>query len=179
MNDGTSMGIDAKRALSTILGGEPAPTENEHQTREQVRERLGKAPRFQDLEVRREEREEDYGELHFKGEVEVLYYHGKPIDYGDAADCAARAINDFLEAYPEYVDAPADDEYPDIDWSKVNSVEEMPKAIRRGLYELMKENGYDLGILGLTGFQWGFAYNTARYVRFEEGQPNPAIIDAG
>jgi hypothetical protein len=40
MGDGTNLGIDAERALKTILGGEPSPGEAEQQTPEQVRARV-------------------------------------------------------------------------------------------------------------------------------------------
>ena|SRR6266487_2805928 len=39
-SDGAGLGITADRALETILGGDPSPTEDEEQTPEQVRARI-------------------------------------------------------------------------------------------------------------------------------------------
>ena len=181
-NDGSTLGISAERAIETILGGKESPEKEEQASREDVRRRLGNAPRLADLTMRIEEREEDMGELHFKGPVEVLYWHGKEFDltYGLTADIAARAILDFIETYPEFADATGENEYAkDADWKAVTGPENMPKPVRLGLYEHMKDNGYSLGLLGLTGFQWGFAYNTARWLRFEEPEGNPAIVEIG
>ena len=43
-SDGAHSGIGAERALKTILGGEPAPAEDEMESREQVRKRIMAAP---------------------------------------------------------------------------------------------------------------------------------------
>jgi hypothetical protein len=40
----------------------------------------------------------------------------------------------------------------------------------------MKDEGVDLGALGLTGFQWGWAVNAARYALSELPVANPAIL---
>ena len=76
MDDGTNMGIDAERAIATILGGDPTPEEGEKKTRAQVRERLSAVPRLNDLHLRIEERRDGGPELE---KVEVLYYQGKEI----------------------------------------------------------------------------------------------------
>lgn len=171
-NDGSNLGVSAERALKTILGGEPEPEGEELATREQVRARLAAAPRLQDIHVRIEARQ--------GVKVEVLYWQGMELNlgYGEAADVAARAILDFIETYPEYEDAPGENQYAEDCWEGFDgSAEKMPKPIRLGLYDLMKAAGHDLGKLDLTGFMWGFAYNTARWLRYEQGEGNPAIIE--
>ena len=170
-NDGSTLGVDAERALETILGGKESPTKDEQASREEVRQRLGKAARLQDIEMRIEERD---GE-----KAEVLYLKGKEMafSYGGCADVAARAVLDFLEMHPEHAELPMDNEY---DWKDYNC-EGMPPLIQGGLYETMKQDGYDLGKIGLTGFMWGFAYNTARWLRYEwkKVEGNPAIMEIG
>lgn len=164
--DGSFEGVDAGRALKTILGGEDAPDDDEIQTREQVRQRLAKLPRIQDIHVR-------------DGE-DGFYWQGKrlSLDYGGTADVAARAVLDFLEAHPEHSDAPCESEFAPDAWADFDgSAEKMPKPTKLGLYDLMRGTDYDLGKLGLTGFMWGFAYNTARRLRYEEGAPNPALME--
>lgn len=42
-SDGSDLGIDADRALKTILGGEPAPEDDERQTPQQVEARVAAA----------------------------------------------------------------------------------------------------------------------------------------
>lgn len=174
-NDGTSMGINAERALETILGGKESPDEDEQQSRDQVRQRIGQAPRLAEIH-RQVENRFDGGE---QVDVEVLYYQGKELNlgYGECADVAARAVLDFIETHPEHESAPMDNEYDRDALRKVERVEDMPPPTRIGMYDVMKQNGYDLGLLGLTGFMWGFAYNTARWLRFEEGEGNPAILE--
>lgn len=44
MGDGAHLGVGAGRALKTILGGEPPPTEAEQESREEVRARLAMVP---------------------------------------------------------------------------------------------------------------------------------------
>lgn len=181
-NDGSTMGIGAERALETILGGKDQPEEDEKLTREQVRERLGKVPRLQEIVKRVEEVEEDHGELHFKGPREVLYWQGQRLvaDYSGTTDIAARAVLDFLESHPEHEGAPGENEYAPGAFSNWDGNRETaPKPTRIGVYDLMKANGYALDILDLTGFMWGFAYNTARWLRYDGTEANPAIVEVG
>lgn len=184
-NDGATYGITAEQALGGVLGGADIPEEAK-QTREQVRARLDVAPRLADIYVRTEHVVESTpdSDLTYEGDSDVLYAHGKKlnIDYGGCADVVARAILDFIETHPQHAEAPGENEYAKDAWAGYNSGEDLerlgpPKALRRGMYDLMKEAGYDLGKLGITGFQWGFAYNLARWLRYEEGEGNPAIIE--
>lgn len=174
-NDGSNLGIDAERALETILGGKPAPAGDEIKDRAATLQRIAQAIRLQDLRMQVEERG---GE-----KVEVIYHKLKEIDlgYGQSTDVTTRAILDFLAVNPEMVDAPMNDEYdPNFDWATYDGSNK-PAVVRKGLYELMKEDGYDLNILGLTGFMWGFAYNQARWLRYEWQKVggNPAILEIG
>lgn len=169
MTDGANMGIGAERALKTILGGAEQPADDERQNREQVRARLRDVPRLHDIQQRVDVQN---GER-----VTVLYWRGKPLDfdYSGTTDIAARAVLDYLATHSEHIDAPYDNEYePDAfaNYDPNNS----PTPTRKGLYDLMKADGYDLGILDLTGFMWGFAYNTARWLLYEDARSNPALI---
>lgn len=178
-NDGATYGITAGQALGGVLGGEDIP-EEAHQTREQVRARLAAAPRLADIYVRTEHVVEKDGDLTYEGDHDVLYAGGKKlnIDYGGCADIAARAVLDFIETHPEHADAPCENEYAPGAWANVKGDgTDWPTPSRVGAYDLMKDAGYDLGKLGLTGFMWGFAYNLARWLRYEEGEGNPAIIE--
>lgn len=71
--DGAHRGIDAQRALETILGGKPHPKKKEEKTRDEVRARLMAAPTPEGP---------------------------SPKDYGDAADAIARAFLSVLEQEP-------------------------------------------------------------------------------
>lgn len=46
----------------------------------------------------------------------------------------------------------------------------------RVVYDAMKADGVPLQELGLTGFQWGWAFNAARAVMSLPPVPNPAIV---
>ena len=103
---------------------------------------------------------------------------GHDLSYSQLADVAAQAVLDFLEAHPEHADTAAESEYAPDAWAGFDgSAEKMPKPTRQGLYEEMQGTDWDLSCLGLTGFMWGFAYNTAKRLRYEDGQQNPAIME--
>lgn len=156
--DGSSMGINAERALASILGGEPEPEAEERLTREEVRQQLGKLPSL----------------------VPGRVYGGQSLGYGETTQVVTKAILDFWGQYPEFEDAPAANEYAPDAWANFDGdAKNFPKPVRLGLYDLMKQHDYDLGSLGLTGFMWVFAFNQARWLRYEEGQENPAIIEVG
>jgi len=78
MSDGAQQGIGAKRALDTILGGEPAPTEDEGMSREQMERRI------------------------------MAVADGPPQDYDDAALYTAKFILTTLRAHPEIASQPVD-----------------------------------------------------------------------
>jgi hypothetical protein len=152
MTDGASQGIKPERALKTILGGEPAPDDGEGMSRTQMRDAI--------LAVDPAKKAESYDE---------------------AAMQAARLIYDFVTEDPfERRKIPAETEYDwdgDPDHGAKGRKPEYVKAL--GLYDVMKDHGIDLASLGLSGFQWGWAVNAARYALAELPVPNPAIIEVG
>lgn len=121
-SDGAHIGVDAERALATILGGESAPTEEECMSATEMRAWI--------LAARPEDRMTTYGEC---------------------ARWTAKLTLLWLLQHPS-------DEDP---------------------YDAMKAAGHDLGALGLTGFQWGWALNAARRCVELPPLPNPAIMDLG
>jgi hypothetical protein len=76
--------------------------------------------------------------------------------YNDAPRRAARLVLEHLDAHP-------DDAALDLS----------------GLYNRIAQTGEGapLRLLGLSGFQWGWAVNAARYVRGLPPVPNPAILE--
>jgi hypothetical protein len=80
MSDGAHLGITADRALNTILGGDPPPSEEETQTPSQVRERVMKAPKMM--------------------EGKAVYKRFGKEAYCIAVDCLARAFLEIAEQDP-------------------------------------------------------------------------------
>jgi len=164
-SDGAAFGIDAERALRTILGGEPAPTEGEQEDRETVRARVAAAfVRFRD--------------------------GAAPDGYGDCCDMVAGALVHFFEAMPEALEWPSENTYqwrvPGGEW--VDHVRDLPqdtdfdfgsvesRAVGPDLYATFKTEYPRVEDLGITGFQWGWATNCARWLFEVPPQPNPAIM---
>ena len=154
--DGSNIGIGAERALASILGGEPEPEAEERLTREELSRQLADVPTLNDIRVGK----------------------AKGLGYGETATVATRAILEFWSAHPEFKDCPVESEYEPDAWKDFDGdSQNFPKPVRAGLYDVMKQHDYDLGVLDLTGFMWGFAYNQARWLRYEEPESNPAIIE--
>lgn len=164
-SDGAALGIDAERALRTILGGEPAPSEDEVQDRETVRARIDAAfVRFRE--------------------------GAAPGGYGDCCDMLAGAVLNFFEARPEALEWPSENTYqwraPGGEW--VDHVRDLPqdsdfdfgsvesRAVGPDLYGSIKGVYPNVEDLGITGFQWGWATNCARWLLDAQPQPNPAIV---
>jgi hypothetical protein len=145
MGDGSHLGVTAERALETILGGAPNPTEEERASRAQVQRRI----------------QNTY--MNWNGDE----WPG----YGDAADIIAGAVLDYFLDHPEAQSWPTDRAYegegsdrhpvgPDL----YNSVKEWVTApVRKVISEC-------------SGFQWGWAVNTARFCCELPEQANPAIM---
>lgn len=174
-DDGADMGVTAERALETVLGGKEQPSEEEKRTPEQMRALLMAAPPLSDIEMRIE----DSTQPDWPGSIEVLYSKttGEELElgYSGSSEVAGRAVLEFLDAHPEHADTPIENVYADdADWSSPSVLHDALE--KPGLYEVMKQHGIDLSVLGLTGFMWGWAYNAARCARSEPSQPNPAIV---
>ena len=147
--DGAHLGVGAERALDTILGGQPSPEESgeDTMTPQQMREWIMSAPQ-------------------------------EPQSYDDAARSCARLVLRAFEEHPFLKDQPAEVEYDwDADPDRGSEGMKPEFVIKLGLYETMKRLGYPLSDLDLTGFQWGWAVNAARYSEHLPAWPNPAIIE--
>jgi hypothetical protein len=97
----------------------------------------------------------------------------EPLDYSECARRVARTILEYYLADPRRASIPTETVYQEpVDWSN-------PVVAERGLYDVMKDDGYPLGDLGLTGFQWGWAVNAARRCVELPPAPNPAILTIG
>lgn len=152
MSDGAHQGVSAGRALDTILGGDPEPTADEEMTAAEMREWLLEAPRCDDPTAM--------------------------ADYTTAARSGAGEILRWALANPErFSNYGCGTEY---DWDADpdrGSNGMKPEFIKvRGLDGVLKEEGIPLETLGLTGFQWGWAYNAARRCLELPSVQNPAIV---
>jgi hypothetical protein len=154
MNDGAHQGVSAGRAIRTILGGEPEPTEVERMSPAQMLDWLRSCPPF---DRNNPEVDDD--------------------TYSECARYAAKLVLDWLLADPRRAQSPVETVY---DWNgdPEHGVGGMNPAhvIERGWYDRMKADGIDLASLGLSGFMWGWACNAARYAVELPPAPNPALI---
>ena len=154
-NDGAHQGVMAERALGTILGGEDPPADDEGMSRQQMRDAIA-----------------------------AVDVDAEPQSYDQACMLTARLILDFINGDlatrrkipTETVYDTEGDAYKH--WMSTGESPEDPSVVvkERGLYDVMKDEGIDLGALGLTGFMWGWAVNAARYALNELPVPNPAIL---
>lgn len=154
MSDGSNMGITAKRALGTILGGDDQPTEEEKATPEQVRARVMAAPDpCEGLPIW--EREGDGYSLSADA-ISKAFLLAEEADPG---------ILERRECYPE-----------DCEHEILRGVEKDGASV---VWDYVSDRwpGFDSWIGGASGFQVGFAYNTARYVTGQRITGNPAILD--
>lgn len=158
-DDGADLGVTADRALRTVLGGGGQPAEDEMSAPDVVRGRI----------------------MDSLGRAE-------PRDYGDAADMAAGMVLTYLDRNPEASSWPAErgGEWVDIEtgdlWVDDPQWDRMEYRAAPGpsLYDqvnAMTEGR--LSELRITGFQWGWAVNAAKYALGEPSVPNPAILTVG
>lgn len=154
-SDGAHQGVSARRAIGTILGGEPPPEERDRRSPDEMSAWLFSAT-------------------------------GPPFAEGDDGydQCARYAGRLFLEVFltdPSIANAPVEDDY---DWEADpdHGTKGMkPEFIKRlGVGERLRnrfpEIRQELSDLGLSGFQWGWAVNAARYCVELPPEPNPAIL---
>jgi hypothetical protein len=148
--DGAHLGVDASRAISTILGGEPSPAEEEGRTPEQMRAYLEQPNQTPD-----------------EGDGDAWY--------AETARQIGRTILAFLDAHPEYRDLPADDtwEFPPHATSP-----DQGRVTALGITGRLKEAGIDPDPedYGITGFQFGWGCNAAKYALGAPPVQNPAIL---
>jgi hypothetical protein len=97
-------------------------------------------------------------------------------DYGDCARVAARAILEAFLAEPSLAAMPTETKYDwDADPDRGANGIKPEFLIHRGLSAELKERGIVLPS-GMSGFQWGWAVNAARYCVELPPAPNPAIL---
>lgn len=156
-DDGANLGISARRALGTVLGGQPAPTEDEWSTLEEMRARILAAP--------------------LPGDGPGIY--DRAMETGDAYSLAADSIaHAFLVCEQEdpgvlqrvTVFGPDNCEIEDL-WGK-------PVDANQAVWEAAcaRWPGADEWWGGATGFMVGFAYNAACAITGLPPAPNPAFM---
>jgi len=154
-SDGAHAGISADRALETIVGGKPPPGEDERTDAASLRRRI----------------------------LAAAQRGGEPTGYGDCADMVAGMILMFYGAHPEARAWPVDGEYHwEVDGKAVSAFTPEAQLVRDGpdlSTEVNKFTDGKLNGLGITGFQWGWAVNAARFAADLPPEPNPAIITIG
>lgn len=99
--------------------------------------------------------------------------------YDQAATWAARMVYEWLLEDPRRAQTPSE---PEIEWPLLSNGSkdyENPIYHQPGWYDEMKRHEdprFDLSGVGLSGFQWGWAVNAARYCVELPPVPNPAIV---
>lgn len=152
------MGVGAGRALDTVLSGAPQPKARDKRDPDEMRAWLLAA----DPDPER-------------------------WDYEEAARYVGRVILEAFLADPRLASVPTETVYDwdeikkDPRWTTAHGVEVMKEhVIAEGLYETLKQRDPStkrmLETSGLTGFQWGWAVNAARYCVELPPAPNPAIL---
>jgi len=157
--DGASFGISAGKALKVIMGGEQ-PEKKDRRTPNEMRLILlgSKHP------------DEFYDKEGIEG-------------YSNAAAYCGKLLLELFERHPELAHVPMaseyelDEELKKTDWTAAWN---QRKIIREGLDDVIArtesdfmQKTYDLG---LTGFQWGWAVNAARYAMDIPPTSNPALL---
>ena len=154
MSDGSNMGITAGRALGTILGGDDQPKDDEKATPEQVRDRVMAAPDPCDG---------------------LPIWERDGVDgYSISTDAVAKAFLLTEEADPGILERrecyPDDCEHEILRGVEKDGASVVWEAVTARWPE------FDQWIGGASGFQVGFAYNTARYIAGQPIKSNPAIL---
>jgi hypothetical protein len=102
--------------------------------------------------------------------------------YSDSARRCGRFILTCVRAHPELQDAPTETVYDWATWRESGGPNrnEMPPVLQRGWSDLLKEidpEGYRAAVAEITGFQWGWAANAARFALNLPPVANPAIVE--
>jgi len=150
-SDGAHLGVSAERALETILGDKESPTAEEAMTTTQMRDWLLSAPPVTDPAAM--------------------------ANYDECARCVAGEILRWALANPQrYAHTPSETEITWPEKPEGGKDYNNPTYGRRGLYDVLKDEGIDLSVLEITGFMWGWAYNAARRCLELPPVPNPALL---
>jgi hypothetical protein len=160
--DGAHQGVGAQRAIDTILGGKPGPqdTKEKTMTPEAMREKLEKAVEMGLPEGSYDDWEEEQ----------------RSYSYDMAASIAGGRVLAWLDEHPKFKHVPAE---PISDWEDREKYEGYYIKYP-GLGELMELTGVDIDEgLGLSGFQYGWAVNAAKYALGAPPSRNPALMTIG
>jgi hypothetical protein len=159
MTDGAHLGVTADRAIQTILGGADQPTDDERLDPEAFRAMVLSAPTAAEFEAS------------LDGKVDYT-----DDDYGMCATVAARAILEAFLADPALAAMPTETVYDwdrDPDHGRMGMKPEF--VVNRGLSAELRDRAVRLPV-GMSGFQWGWAVNAARFCVELPPAPNPAVI---
>lgn len=150
MTDGAHLGVSADRALDTILGGNPSPSEDEQMDAETFRTWIKTA-----------DREDSYGEVaRLCARYLLEYLETHPED----SQLPLEPTHDW-----ERMRADLGDVFP--------SREQMAKyQTAEGLFDKAEVAHPHLKEMGLTGFMAGWAFNAARRCLEMPPAPNPALL---
>lgn len=145
--------------MRTILGGEPAPGPDEGRDPDEMRAWLLAAPTVDEFEAAIAA-QPDLNEE----------------DYTQCARVAARVMLEAFLAEPRLASLPLDAEYDwDADPDRGAKGMRAEYIIHRGLSTELRDRDVRLPA-GMSGFQWGWAVNAARYCVELPPTPNPAIL---
>lgn len=148
MSDGSRQGIDAERALDTILGGKSALKGDEEKTPAYWKERLAK-------------KNDDIDGYDAHAEVMAKYILEAYIEY--PALSGLPISNVFLKG--------------DIDWGRAQDFVLVP-SVDGALKKIYPDDNHPFqrALDEATGFSWGWACNIARYALGLPEKPNPALM---
>lgn len=92
--------------------------------------------------------------------------------YDGTADWTANRIISWLMQDPQRAQSPTENVYGVRD----DGTTDYETIAVPGWYDRMKDDGFDLSELGLSGFMWGWAVNAARRMMELPEVSNPAIV---
>jgi hypothetical protein len=165
MSDGANLGVSAKRALGTILGGDPEPDDSERVTMAELEKRIRSRP----LPGEGTKPWESEGDDAYSVASEIIAHAFLVLADGDPT------LLTRSEVYTE------DDfkHHKGEDWwhSLVGTKKDPNDAAWRAFTERWP-NG-DEWIGGASGFMVGWAFNAARSIKGEPPTQNPAIVTIG
>lgn len=152
MSDGAHKGVGAERALATILGFAPEPTDGECETVEQMKARILSAP------------------------IEA------EASYDGCATACARLILEAWQRWPKLHAVPSEAVYLTDEHGGLVVIDDGLVELIPGLHSALKSVYRDrpdaLAVLSaLTGFMWGWALNAALRIIDQPPEPNPALLE--
>lgn len=170
MSDGANMGVSAGRALKTILGGDPPPSEDELVSMTEFEKQIRSRPLPGDGKPPWKMQED--------GDVEDAYSF--------ASEMLAHAFLMLEDETPgllterrKYTAEDMQKRYPGQDWWKnlVGSYQD-PTTVMWEAFTKRWPDGDDW-IGGSSGFMVGWAFNAARSIKGLNAVQNPAIVTLG